>query len=119
MPVRALYSDIDGTLISWQQDPYFIEKLAFDVEFMDYIVRVSPNDSNINKLKEFYNKGYEVIAWSASGKEWVELIIKKLGLTDYVDYCLAKPDFILDDLDVNNFIFPEQRLWFKPSGNKD
>lgn len=119
MPVRALYSDIDDTLIMWESNEFFNESRSFEIEFMGTKRKFSPNDSNINKLKEFYKKGYEIVAWSASGKEWSTLIVEQLGLKDIVDYCLSKPDFYIDDLDITQFMLPEQRIWLKPSGSQN
>lgn len=119
MPIKTIYCDVDDTLWMWSSNQYYKESESIEIEFMNYTVKVSPNDSNIAKLKEFYNKGYEVVVWSATGQEWASLAVKKLGLENFVDYCLGKPDFYIDDLSVNQFMISEQRLWSKPSGFKD
>lgn len=119
MPVRSVFVDCDDTLIMWASNKYYKPTEALLLEFMGYKVIVSSNDTNIAKVKEFYKRGYEVIIWSATGKEWAELVVKTLDLTDHVDYCLAKPDFYIDDLTVDQFMIPEQRIWNKPSGFED
>lgn len=116
MPVRSVFVDCDDTLIMWSSNPYYKPSEARELQFMNYLVTVSPNDSNIAKVKEFYKKGYEIIIWSATGKEWAELVVKTLHLENHIDYCLAKPDFYIDDLTVDQFMIPEQRIWNKPSG---
>lgn len=116
MPTRSIFCDVDDTLIQWSSSKYFDKSKSIKLHFMNYEVEVSPNDSNIEAVKNFYRRGYEVIIWSATGKEWGELVAKQLGLEDYVDYYLSKPDFYIDDLSVENFMMPMQRLWYKPSG---
>lgn len=119
MPVRSVFVDCDDTLIMWSSNKYYKSNEAIELHFMDYKVKVSPNDSNIAKVKEFYKKGYEIIVWSATGKEWAQLVVNTLKLVDHVDYCLSKPDFYIDDLEINQFTVPEQRIWNKPSGFED
>lgn len=119
MPVRSVFVDCDDTLIMWSSNKYYKPNEAMELHFMNYKVTVSPNDTNIAKVKEFYKKGYEVIIWSATGKEWAELVVKTLELTDHIDCCLSKPDFYIDDLELTQFTVPEMRIWNKPSGFED
>lgn len=116
VPARAIYCDIDNTLIHWPMDEYYQKNKSFTVDLMGSTLEVSPNDSNIELLKGFFKRGYEVILWSNTGKEWTQQIAKALNITDYVDYYLSKPDFLIDDLRLDQFLSAEQILWKKPSG---
>lgn len=116
MPVRSIFCDVDDTLIQWNSSKYFDKTKAINLQFMNYEVEVSPNDSNIEAVKTFYERGYEIVVWSATGKEWAEIVTKAIGLENHIDYCLSKPDFYIDNLNVEKFMLPMQRLWYKPSG---
>jgi hypothetical protein len=114
VPSRSLFSDVDDTLIKWpepgssfQNHPEAIQLVMFDGTPEWYI----PMWENINTLKKFYETGYEVVVWSLSSKQWAEQVVDKLGLRPWVDYCVSKPDFFLDDREPNHFLLPEKRIF--------
>lgn len=115
-PSRAVYVDVDDTLIIWPGDNMDFnnhpEKIQMDC--MGKLLTVIPHHRHIAILKRFYESGYDIVVWSASSKEWAQQAINKLGIEDWVDYCLSKPDFYIDDRDINHFILPEKRIYHKP-----
>jgi len=101
----TIFSDIDGTLVIWHQEDH-LEAIPFNCYGTEY--KLVPNKENIKKLKEFHNKGYTVIVWSAAGSGWCQEVVKKLKLKKYVKYCVSKPEYFLDDLKAEKFL-PENR----------
>lgn len=65
-----------------------------------------PHQANINFLIKMWKLGYEVIVWSKTGKSWASAVTKALGIEQYVDHCLTKPDFYMDDLEVDHWMGP-------------
>lgn len=113
IPSKSVFCDVDSTLIEWAQPGETFEKhpRAILVEMFGETKYVVPMLRNIETLKKLYTKGYEVVVWSLSSKQWAEYIVEQLGLKDYVDFCVSKPDFFLDDKEVSDFMLPEKRLY--------
>lgn len=118
VPSRSLFSDVDDTLIKWPEPGLSFEHHpdAIKVDMFGTMFWVIPMSENINTLKKFYESGYEVVVWSLSSKQWAEKVVAALGLGEWVDYCVSKPDFFLDDREVTHFMLPEKRIFypFKP-----
>lgn len=92
--------DVDDTLIMW--DSNFNMPEEGDVEIQcpwdGQISFHRPHTRHIEFLKKQYTKGYTVIVWSAGGAKWAETVVKTLGIEDYVDYVMSKPQKWVDDL---------------------
>lgn len=113
IPSRSVFVDVDDTLIKWE-----IEGISFQnhpecitLDMFGTQKRFLPMWSNINKVKSFYEKGYEIVIWSLSSKQWAEQVVKKLGLEDYVDFCVSKPDFYIDDKEADHFMLADKRIY--------
>lgn len=115
-PSKSVLCDVDDTILAWalpgesfEDHPEAIEMTTLSGAKVKYL----PMWDNIDTIKRFYERGYEVIIWSASSKEWAEQAVQKLGISDWVDLCISKPDYYVDDREVGHFMFPEKRL-YKP-----
>ena len=83
MPIRTLYFDCDQTLID--RKGVLLPGVA-------------------DTLKELYEYGYNLIAWSRSGHRHVKRMLERGGILQYFKFrepimyaCLDKPDLAVDD----------------------
>lgn len=99
---NVVFCDVDETLVVWDKE-YQHEKVSRDNEIILkdpytgdtlYLQRHMPH---IRLLKQYKGRGFTIIVWSKAGCKWSEEVVKKLGLEEYVDYCMTKPDRYLDD----------------------
>jgi hypothetical protein len=115
MDRRTLYCDVDDTLLCHDLSS-FPKELQVEIYCNDrYFVGV-PHQKNINLLVKFYKLGYDVYVWSKTGESWARAVVEKLELTPYVKACLSKPDFILDDRGVEDWI--GTRIYRSPDGSE-
>ena len=98
------YFDVDDTLIMWEIPENFPEEELVQMECRDHAFPVAPNKHNVNLLKQFAKKGHAIIVWSAGGSDWAESAVKGLGLEDYVDVVMGKPNYYVDDKKVEDWI---------------
>lgn len=114
VPSRSIFSDVDDTLIKWAEPGCDFKNHpdAVELNMFGSQIWVIPMLENINTLKKFYETGYEVVVWSLSSKQWADEVVDKLGLRPWVDYCVSKPDFFLDDREVTHFMLPEKRIFY-------
>lgn len=96
---RAVFFDVDQTLISW--DPlYGDQSLLLHCDgFQRY---VSPIHIHVELMKEFKAVGWQVVVWSAGGADHAERVIKLIKMEDYVDLIVSKPEVYVDDLKIEN-----------------
>lgn len=96
MDRKTLYSDVDETLICHDLSDFPADQ-RITIRCNGRSFQAVPHEANIRLLIKFYKLGYEIIVWSKTGKSWAKAVVKKLGLEKYVEHCLSKPDWILDD----------------------
>lgn len=93
----------------WDMD----ETLAMDdvngcVEYIDVAGnkhRCRPHRIHIDQIKKHKARGYTNIVWSGNGHRHAEILIKALGIEEYVDICMSKGTKHWDDLeDANNIL---------------
>jgi len=126
-PTRTVAFDVDGTLLLYPEDLDMIEEQfafqpgirEFRFEPLNLIFNLIPHTQNINELKSYYNKGFEVIVWSAGSKEWAQAAVTQLGLNGYVDVVTTKPEVYVDDLDVTEWMGVRHFLTYKPGGEEE
>lgn len=113
IPSRSVFVDIDDTVLLWEKPGQSFKNHPDRIEMTMFgsTRYFLPMRGNIEKLKSFYERGYEIVMWSLSSKEWAEEAVEKLGLKEYVDFCVSKPDFIIDDKDATHFMLPEKRIY--------
>jgi len=92
-----VYFDVDDTLIDWQK-----ENTEYSVCFNSSIgiVSLEPKYDVIHKLKQHKKEGYAIVV----GADWAEHVVKTLGLCDYVDLVIGKPNIYYDDLKCDVFM---------------
>lgn len=109
------YVDVDQTLVLWgytSEDPGAIQIQSPDGLVSEYVI---PHLPHIEKVKHHKARGQLVVVWSAGGWEWAEAVVRKLGLENYVDLVIAKPQWAWDDLTPNEFIRERCYIDYKPS----
>ncbi len=105
MDRRTLYCDVDETLLCHNLSDFPLHSQVTVYCNERSFIGV-PHDKNINLLVKFYKLGYDVYVWSKTGKSWAKAVVKALKLDQYVQDCLSKPDFIMDDKSVEAWIGP-------------
>jgi phosphoglycolate phosphatase-like HAD superfamily hydrolase len=111
-PTKTIAFDVDGTLVLYAEDLKLSKKQIkahkevkeFYFSPMGIKLFLIPHTQNIAYLKECWTQGFEILVWSAGSKEWAEAVIKQLHLSPYVDIITTKPEIIVDDLEVNEWI---------------
>lgn len=107
---RSVYFDVDDTLMEWLQcgedDPQ-----ACKIENNGFTFFKRPIQVHVEELKNQKMAGNTVVVWSAGGAKWAEAVLIALGVQDFVDVVLTKPDFYYDDKEVN-YWFPKKRYFF-------
>ncbi len=98
---KVIYVDVDDTLISWDS-VYLPSTGKIQVTDIDgTIFYFKPNTNLIERIKKHKKVGKEtIVVWSQSGWQWAEIVVTALGLEDYVDLVISKPDIYYDDLNV-------------------
>jgi len=114
---KTVYFDVDDTLVLWEMPITAAnehEFVKFDFPDENYSVMLKPHQKHIQDLKACYNSNYNVVVWSQGGSDWAAMVVKKLGLSEYVDIIVNKPDFWYDDL-TNDYVLEETfRRWKQP-----
>lgn len=99
------FYDVDDTLVSW--DTKTINEnidncLSFYDPEGDFYNILYPIAKTIASLRANKNAGSTIIVWSAGGTLWAESVVKTLGLEEYVDCVMKKPNRYYDDLPSNS-----------------
>lgn len=94
---KSIFSDVDDTLIMYTFPIEFAHR-TITIDNNGWKQTVLPHYEHIEMLKRFKFLGYKVVVWSATGSQWAEKITKELGLEPYVDICMSKPGYYVDDL---------------------
>lgn len=96
---RVLFCDVDDTLLTFN----------FRAEDTERTIMIGPEGfrkaalpmlKNINSLKNARTRGHGVVVWSQGGYAWAKAVVEALGLNEYVDFIVTKPNWIYDDLPV-------------------
>ena len=63
----------------------------------------------IKKIKELYQDGFEMYCWSSGGADYAKKTCQEFGIEDCFKFFLPKPNFLVDDQDINewNFLIKE------------
>lgn len=95
--------DVDGTLISYNPtrwgklDPIIISYYGVNKELY-------PMPRNIELLKSYKQRGYEVLVHSANGWRWAKSVVEVLNLQEYVHEIATKPLKYVDDLPADSWM---------------
>lgn len=117
---KTVMFDVDDTLVLWNPS---VEKLSKDYPtFTDSIsdkeVKFYGHLQNIKYLIQYAIRGYNVIVWSKAGSDWADMAVRGLGIEQYVDLTIPKPDFLVDDLPLTDFL-PDTTFLKLDMHNKD
>lgn len=106
--IDTAYFDVDDTLVMW--DTTLINENSNSAVLFDnpddpkIKWLLLPNPKTIEALKAQKRAGGTVIVWSAGGWDWALEVVTKLGLIDYVDAVMSKPNRYYDDLPSSEFM---------------
>ena len=89
-----MYFDVDSTLIKpyegtpeiFSQDTILINNSFFKI-----------NTKVIQDIKLCKTRGHTCVVWSQGGSSWAQTVLRTLDLERYVDICMAKPSWFVDD----------------------
>lgn len=116
MDRRTMYSDVDDTLLMHDISQFPVEQhITITCNGREFVG--VPNVKNINLLIKFYKLGYDVYVWSKTGKSWAQAVTRALKLDPYVEACLSKPDFYLDDRKADGWMGIQ--VWRDPITGKE
>lgn len=111
---RTVMLDVDDSIILWTPENYAHDDDELLVlEDDGKIMRFLPHYKNIEFVKTLKFQGYGIVCWSAAGVDWAERIVKALHLEEYIDVCMSKPEFAIDDLLQADRII-KSVLWIDP-----
>lgn len=111
---RTVFSDVDDTLILYDTKKHRRLQLKYIRDSVTgQKIKVRVHKKHVDLIKTMKLRGQVVVVWSAGGAVWAKDVVKALGLAKYVDFCLQKPDTIIDDLEPK-FWLPQHPLFLKP-----
>lgn len=91
---KVVCFDVDETLIYWFYDEDRVD--VGEIFIGDTLYQF--NEIELERLRNFYNSGYEVIVWSQGGKDWAESVCVECDVYEFVDSYMTKPSFMIDDI---------------------
>jgi hypothetical protein len=89
--------DCDDTLLLWKIPKDYSGPLV-TTNLDGFEDKGIANTPAIDHLKKMKSRGFSVVVWSAAGSNWAEAVVKVLNLENYVDICMSKISFHLDDV---------------------
>lgn len=100
---QPVYFDLDDTLVYWghSSEPF---DGSVKIEALGHTHYVKTHSVHIAQLKAHKVRGHTIIVWSKGGAEWAYAAIVALGLCDYVDLVIEKPQWLYDDAEYNDFL---------------
>lgn len=104
---HCVFFDCDDTLVMWD-NVYKNEDHSNCILVTDPVSGFSaslvPHEAHIRYLKESRSHHCTIVVWSAGGWQWAKAVVEALGLEEYVDAVMAKPDRYVDDLPCTKFM---------------
>lgn len=99
---QNIFVDVDGTIILWSKDR---PGKAFSG-----VPKVNTKLVTWLKTSKAENPDMRIFIWSAGGWAHALWAVKFANLGDEVEYCMAKPDLIIDD----SFTWLKKRARMRP-----
>ena len=87
-----IYVDVDGTLLIWPEpDPgvYYVGQ--------ENTQEPKINEKVVDQIKLFHEGGWEIVVWSANGREHAQWAVDFCGIGPYIIAVLKKPLIFIDD----------------------
>lgn len=104
---RPVLFDVDGTLIIPAPNRYIRPKDSPEYIAFNYYGSIQyhkPKPYIVDLLKAHYARGIDVHVMSANGKAWVDEVLAKLGLTEYVAFTSGKYAKYFDDMHADTWM---------------
>lgn len=115
---KVVAFDCDDTLIMWGDT--FYDPQPGRIPIVDpndnKTMYLTPHKKHVHKVKGYFRAGYFVIIWSAGGGAWANAVARELGLHNFCHLITSKPQFVYDDLPLNEAI--GTRKYYMPKGWK-
>lgn len=110
--------DCDDTLIMWNENSHqpFDGCVQVQCPHDNAITYHRPHKRHIAFLKKQKAKGYTVVVWSSAGTGWASAVVKALGIEQYVDIVMSKPQKWVDD-ETNPANVLGTRIYLSESGH--
>ena len=107
---RAVYVDVDLTLINWPDDR---PVLPTDTVEAMRAAGATVNQPLVDELSSWRvsSPDRELVVWSANGAAHARAAAKLAGIEDFTEACLTKPQVFVDD----NPQWVAKRTWLSPS----
>lgn len=101
---NVYYYDCDDTLVMWD-NKHKTETNTVLFNCHGFSENLVPHQGHIDHLKKAkqFDKA-TIIVWSAGGWEWAKQVVETLGLEEYVDAVMTKPNYYIDDLNCTDFM---------------
>ena len=104
-----VYFDVDDTLVLWDKNYSWNSSGESEIFIEDPYnptvkLGLKIHHKHVEDLKAHKDKGDIIVVWSQGGKEWADAVVEALGLRQYVDYTLTKPEIIYDDLPAKEWL---------------
>ena len=109
---KTIFFGVDETLVFWSFGKYRPEELV-EFPIHGYSVFLKPHKRHIEEIKLRKSLGNNIIVWSHGGAEWAKIVVETLGLQEYVDYTMSKPNAFYDDLPASSFMTEGNRIYFE------
>jgi len=109
---KNVFVDCDDTLINHFVGIPFDEKEHVNLNNgFPQVYKITRNEPNIRALKHHKQLGLTVVVWSAAGHKHAECVVKALGLENFVDFVMSKPDVYIDDKDCTYWLNGKKRFY--------
>lgn len=100
---QPTFFDVDDTLVRWNYHAKPFEG-SVRVECHGFVHYVEPLLTHVNQLKAHKARGHTIIVWTKGGAAWGSAVIKALGLEEFVDLVIEKPQWCYDDTEYSDFL---------------
>lgn len=108
--------DIDDTLVITETSgPYDLILFNPNKECNEGLMI---HHEHVKQLKSHKNRGFNNIVWSGNGYSWAKIVIDALGLNEYVDLIMTKPQKFFDDLPAEQVLVNRVYIPFKEKQNE-
>ncbi len=93
----TIFFDVDDTLVMWGKAKKHEKVVHITCPYGSQQETLRPHKGHIKVLKDRSKRGSFIIVWSAGGYQWANAVVKALGLEDYVNLIMSKPQMYVDD----------------------
>jgi FMN phosphatase YigB (HAD superfamily) len=95
-----IFFDIDGTMVLYGKEGKTVKFNYHGIEDR----YLTPHTGHISFLKALKARGFTIFLFSNNGWQWCREVARQLKIEDVVDYGMTKPQKVVDDEKVENYI---------------